>query len=84
MKYLRMSHYLLVSAALYAMALLVEQPQLQIILWKTGHITVAAFAGYWIDKAVFRDELDGKSLPMRQMRRAVIIASAMLAVSMGL
>jgi hypothetical protein len=87
-EFLRMSHWLMFSAALYLAAAMLAtaglQPQVQIILWKLGHITVAGYVGYWIDRGAFRDRLDPKCLPARQIRRAIVIAAAMLAVSMGL
>jgi hypothetical protein len=82
---LRMFHWLLIAAVLYLAATIVTQPQLQIVLWKAGHITVAAFAGYWIDRAAFREaRLSAKSDPRLQIRRAIVIGAAMLAISMGL
>lgn len=79
-----MSHWLLVTALLYLLTLVVHQPQLQTMLWKACLITVAAHIGYWIDKTAFRDTLAPQSEPTRQLRRAIIIAAAMLAISMGL
>lgn len=84
MNKLRMAHWLIVAALLYLLALVVHQPQLQTMFWKTCLITVAAHVGYWIDKTSFRDTLEPTSEPTRQLRRAIIIAAAMLAVSMGL
>ncbi len=80
----RMFHFLLISAALYAAAMLVDKPQLQIILWKSGHIVNAAFIGYWVDRATSRDKIDATSSGLMYIRRAIIIAAAMLSVSMGL
>ena len=81
---LRMVQWLLIAALLYLAAMHVAQPQFQIVLWKTGHITVAAFAGYWIDRAAARKRLTHTSPGSEHMRRAIIISAAMLAVSMGM
>lgn len=82
---LRMAHWAVFSGLIYLAAMYVAQPQLQIVLWKIGHITVAAFVGYWIDRNVFRDSrIHSNSLPMLQVRRAIIIGAAMLAISMGM
>lgn len=82
---LRMFHWLLIAAGLYFAATIVQQPQLQIVLWKTGHITVAAFAGYWVDRAAFREtRLNVRSDPRLQIRRAIVIGAAMVAISLGM
>lgn len=86
---LRMFHWLLISAAIYTAAIVLADmqllPQIQVALWKIGHITVAAYAGYWIDRHTFRDcRLNARSDPRLHVRRAIIIGAAMLAVSMGM
>lgn len=85
---LRMSNWLLLSAALYAAAMVLAGlsllPQVQIILWKLGHITVAGFIGYRLDRAAFRDRLTPESDPLRQIRRAMIIIGAMIAAALGM
>ena len=83
----RMSQWLLLAVVFYATALWVfgDQPQLQTLAWKLGNLTVASFVGYWIDRRAFMDaRLDPHSPPLLQMRRAMIMAAAMLAVAMGL
>lgn len=85
----RMFHWLLIAVFLYAVAGTLAaagaQPQLQIVLWKTGHITIAAFAGYWIDRQAFgHTRLNSDSAPQLQIRRAIVIGAAMLAMAMGL
>jgi hypothetical protein len=91
---LRMAHWLLVSALLYGAAMTLAAfkgidgkpllPQLQIVFWKLGHITMAAHAGYWIDKTTFRDKLLPDSDPARQDRRAKIMAACIIAVALGM
>lgn len=81
----RMIQHLVLAAILYAIAAHVTQPQLQIVLWKAGHITVGAFMGYWIDRTLFKTaRIDESSVPMEHVRRAIIVAAAILAVAMGL
>jgi len=85
MSYLRMAPWLLVAAALYFTALNIAQPQMQTLLWKLGHITLGANLGYWIDRTAFRDRYDAsKPDPMRALSRAIIMAAAMLGISLGL
>lgn len=59
-------------------------PQLSTVCWKLGNLTLAAYFGYAIDRHLFRDRLDDKSLPMRQIRRAVVVVGAMIAVALGM
>lgn len=81
----RMFSYLIFSAILYGLAMIVTQPQLQIVLWKAGHITIGAFIGYWIDRAVFHDiRIRADSPPLEQLRRAIIVAAAMWSAAAGL
>lgn len=84
----RMAFWFLLSVALYGLAMLLAQadlaPKIQIICWKIGHLNIAAFLGYWLDRNAFQDRIELDTAPLLQMRRAVIIAGAMLAVAMGL
>jgi len=84
---LRMFHWLLFSLVFYGLALYVfnAQPQLQTLCWKLGNLTVAAFTGYWVDRALFWDaRVTANSNPLWHIRRAIIMAAAMLSISMGL
>lgn len=84
---LRMAHWLLCALALYVIAMLLAQarilPQVQIVTWKLGHETVAAFLGYWIDRTAFRDRIVWDSPGLLHIRRAIIIGAAMLGVGLG-
>ncbi|MGP1675941.1 MAG: putative holin [Burkholderiales bacterium] len=82
----RMIQWLAIAAVFYALALTVfaAQPQLQTLAWKLGNVTVAGFVGYWIDRRAFRKAITPYSPPLEQIRRAVIMAAAMLSVSLGL
>lgn len=84
---LRMAQWLVLAVLLYGAALLVfgKYPQLQTLSWKLGNLTVASFAGYWIDRRAFDGlRIKGRSPPLQQVRRAIIIAAAMLTVGLGL
>ncbi len=86
----RMSHWFLTAIFFYAIAIglasygLDFYPQAQTVSWKLGHITIASYLGYWIDRSAFRTRLNNESNPLSELRRAVIMAAAMLAVSLGL
>jgi len=82
-----MSHFLLAACCLHIIAILcvgLPWPQISTIFWKLGNLMIAAYAGYLTDKALFRDTLHDKSLPMIMMRRAVVVVGTMIAVSMGM
>jgi len=83
---LRMAQWLALAALFYGLALTVfgGQPQLQTLAWKLGNVTVAAWVGYWLDRRAFRLPITPKSPGLEQIRRAIIMAAAMLAVSLGL
>jgi hypothetical protein len=84
----RMFDWLAWAIACYVAVLLLRfadlAPQVQTVLWKLGNLTVAAYAGYWIDRRAFRMRIDLTSQPLEQLRRAIIMAAAMLAVALGL
>lgn len=60
------------------------EPQAQTVLWKVGNLNVAAWVGYWVDRRAFRTRITTCSTPLETVRRAVVIAAAMLAVGLGL
>lgn len=87
----RMLQWLLISTALYALAVALAAteslPQIQIIMWKLGHITVAAFVGYWIDRNAFKaagQRMNSAANPLQEIRRAIIIGASMLATALAL
>ena len=81
----RMIQWLIIAAIFYAVALNVAMPQVQTLCWKLGNVTVASFVGYWIDRRAFYwARLSETSLPILHLRRAAIMAAAMLAVALGL
>lgn len=83
----RMIEWLASAFALYAVCITLRtfnlEPQAQVVLWKLGNVTVAAYVGYWIDRRAFTRVTDFSD-PLVQLRRALVISAAMLAVSLGL
>lgn len=81
----RMFPWLVLAAGLYGIAMIVQNPQLQTLFWKLGHITVAAYLGYWLDR-----HLLGRYVPEthfgthRVLARAFIVGSVILGVAFGL
>ena len=79
----RMFHWLMLAAAFYALAMLTTQMQLQTGLWKLGHITIGAFAGYWVDRNLY-GRVSPESAPGRLVARAVVVAACVLGMAFGL
>jgi len=86
----RMLQWLLLSFCLYAFAMTLASrgidfyPQIQTVSWKLGHLTIAAFFGYWIDRNAFRDRITSDSDSLTTIRRAIIIVGTMIAISLGM
>jgi hypothetical protein len=81
----RMLPWALLALLFYTAALATAQPQIQTLLWKVGHITLGANIGYWIDRTAFQDRLNPNTTdPIRAMARAVVVAAAILGLSLGL
>lgn len=80
----RMLQWLAAAIVLYALAMMIVQPQIQVALWKSGNVTLAAWLGYQIDRQAFPYERCKEGLHNCQIRRAIIIAAAMLAIGLGL
>jgi hypothetical protein len=80
---LRMSVWFLLSALLYLLALSVEHPQIQTLLWKIGHVSVSAHLGYWASRMllgrVYQHSQSGD-----RIARAIVIGAVMVSVSLGL
>lgn len=85
---LRMIEWLAVAVVLYALALSMLHTgyngPLQTLTWKLGHVTLGGWAGYWLDRAAFRDRIQSSSPPLVMIRRAVIMAAAMYTLGTGL
>jgi hypothetical protein len=90
----RMIQWLLLSVAVYLIAALLagmpaasdagQLPRLQTVLWKVGHLNLAAYIGYWIDRHAYRDRVDLTSPYLMHIRRAIIIAASMIAFGLAL
>jgi len=86
----RMFSFLLLALFFYGIALTLATldtlllPQVQIVLWKAGHISIGAFLGYWVDKQIFRDIISPQSNPLTHLRRAIVVVGAMIAIALGM
>lgn len=92
MKIPRMSATLVIALLLgLAIAALAPQ-QLPVTLYKLSLITIAAVAGYYIDRELFpyarpdryqHDPIYEFAFGVAQLRRALIVAACVLAVALG-
>lgn len=57
---------------------------LQTLTWKQWHLTMGAFAGYWLDRTAFQDRVRGDTLPLAMIRRAIVMSAAMYTPCTGL
>lgn len=85
----RMVECLLISLGLLAGIYAVSPQQLPVVIYKLALLTTAAWAGYWIDRTLFPyarpDKCTYQTVETTAMlRRAIIVGSAMIAVSIGL
>lgn len=102
----RLSNWWLIAVALSAVVLLIAPQQLPVSLYKLSLISLAALAGYWLDRALYPyarpHELDpgairadapvahvtlhvaqSREFSAAMLRRAVIVAAAMISVALG-
>ena len=81
----RMLAWFIAGIALYALSALIgtEQPAIQTVFYKLGHVTTLAWFGYWISRNAL-GRIDLTSAPNERLARAVIIAGVVIAGSIGL
>jgi putative exporter of polyketide antibiotics len=59
-------------------------PRIQTVLWKCGHLNLAAYLGFMLDRNAFRDRLYSTSPPILHIRRAIVISATMIAFGLAL
>lgn len=59
-------------------------PRLQTVLWKVGHLNLAAYIGYWVDRKAFRDRIYPGCPPLLMLRRALVMAACILGFGLAL
>ncbi len=83
----RMAQWLVFAVLFYGFAAYIARhPELidwraaGVVSQRLGHITLAAFVGYWIDRNAFKHAQNDSS---GSIRRAMIISAAIIAISLG-
>jgi len=87
----RMGGWLAASVALALLIAAIAPQQLPVSIYKLSLVTAAAVAGYWIDRSIFPyarpNPYTAGGQPLQfaaaQVRRALIVAAAMLAMGLG-
>lgn len=84
----RMRWWLGLALATSLLVLILFPHQIGTVLAKANLLTLAAWAGYWIDRSAFPYARPGDLYGARQdaagLRRAVVIAATMLAMALAL
>ena len=84
----RLTLYLLLTLALTLFIGLIQPNLLTVTLYKLSLVTLAAWAGYWIDRGLFpyarpHSQPAGYLWGLLQLRRALIITAVVLAIALG-
>lgn len=88
----RMSGWIVITVLLTVAIYMLAPQQLAVSLYKLSLITTAAVVGYWIDRSLFpyarpdkfeQHYLNANLIAASMLRRAIIVGSAMLGVSLG-
>lgn len=84
----RMVEWLAIAMLLYALAFVLLSTgysgPFQTVVWKLGHVTLGGYAGYWLDRAAFRDRIRWDTEALIMLRRAIIMTGAMFTIGVGL
>jgi hypothetical protein len=91
--YLRMAQWFMLSVVAYVVATLLFNiavpgspsgmyPRVQAILWKCGHLNMAAFMGYWIGRTRL-GRLTPESSDLKHLSHAIVIGCALVAYGMS-
>lgn len=78
----------LAAALVMAIAVGIYRPEMVgLLLWSLCKLCFGAGLGYWVDRSIARGprphELEGEAKDRALLRRAIIVASAILAMALG-
>ncbi len=86
---IRMLDWLIVAALLSLVIAVVAPHQIGVTLYKLSLVSLAAVAGYWIDRSLFPyarpDDLslDHQETAAAYIRRAIVVGACIVGVSLG-
>lgn len=83
----RMSIWLLWTFIIFMYIAYAQPQQLEVVLYKAGLITFAAWMGYWVDRSLFikfRVDERNPDLSVSMVRRAIVVGCVILGMTLGL
>ncbi|WP_262880224.1 putative holin [Pseudomonas paralcaligenes] len=85
----RMTVMTIITLCLLLALAAIRPEQLQVVLYKTGLVTLGAVVAYWIDRNLFpcarpHECLDGPQVIGAWVRRALITLACILGLTLGL
>lgn len=86
----RMSVFTIITLILLLVLAMIRPEQLQVVVYKSGLVTLGAVLGYWIDRSLFLVEarphqcIGGIHIVGAWVRRAVIVLACILGLTLGL
>jgi hypothetical protein len=83
----RMSIWLLWTILILVFVAFSQPQQLEVVLYKAGLVTGAAWMGYWIDRSLFtrfRVADNNPDLAVSMIRRAIVVGCVILGMTLGL
>lgn len=90
---LRVGPWLVAALLMSAIVGWLYPHQLGVLLWSLTKLSLGAYLGYWIDRSIFpyarpgnysvRDASGMHSIALLMLRRAIIIAAALIALGLG-
>lgn len=88
MKLPRMLEWLALSLFLLALIGWMRPEQLGVVVVKLANVTLFGYVGYWLDRSLFEQRVHQYDAPLERasalLRRALIVAAAVLAGALGL
>ena len=87
MRRFRMDDWLIGAIILGSLIAIIAPQQIGVTIYKLSLIALAGVAGYWLDRGLYPyarpDRLDGYFSAWAQIRRALIVAAAIIGVGLG-
>lgn len=87
MKLPRMFDFYLVTVVLMTLVGVMAPQQLPVTLYKFSLLSLSGMLGYWLDRSLFPyarpDTLTDSALSAAMIRRAIIVGSTVIGVSLG-
>lgn len=89
MKNFRMLDWFVITSLLVGLVALTAPVQLKVLVFKVAQVSLSGWVGYWFDRGIApyarpdSDRLTSQERSAAGLRRAIIIAAAMIAGALG-